>query len=35
MDNVHNCELYYYNVATNIQRALTCWARSGDVMCLL
>jgi hypothetical protein len=37
MDNVQNCKSYINirTIATNLQIALTCWARSGDVMCFL
>jgi hypothetical protein len=40
MDNVQNCDSYInYIIVTNlyiyIYIALTCWARSGDVMCFL
>jgi hypothetical protein len=36
MDIVQNCDSYINNtIVTNLQIALPCWARSGDVMCFL
>jgi hypothetical protein len=43
MNNVQNCDSYMnimnnnndINIVTNLLIALTCWARSCDVMCFL
>jgi hypothetical protein len=37
MDIVQNCDTYIneHTIVTNLQIAVTCWARSEDVMCFL